>query len=422
MLPDLAGAYGGAYRRITLRPTPGLLNCADHPAAVSSSGVFATETFMNTAASAVCKMLACGDAATRELILGAPTPNLASLIAAGIDGAGQEFMLIDANGLMGSLAGRASRDGVDSGGHWWIPDGTAQNSEDVEAQTPFLVLARELLPVGADGAGRFRAGVGFRETLLAREVPGAAMVVYQNESFPRGEGLFGGNPGSLARCRVKHGSDAAAQFANGGLPTRLDELAGVEPRITFKGPPHPFASGDVIEWVSPGAAGYGDPLRRDPVQVLADVEARMIDAPAAERIYGVQILDREGTLTVDVAGSERVRRERRQARLGGQEPGHPVDPPHGARRVGELLHVVGGRWWCSGADLGPVTDSYRQRAVTYETPVRELGPEYAAADEEMADRFVLREFVCPITGFRIDAELAQTTEPPLRDIVLHPAG
>src|SRR5205814_333828 len=47
MLPEQAGAYGGAYRRIRFEPTPGLLNCADHPAAVSSSGVFATECMIN---------------------------------------------------------------------------------------------------------------------------------------------------------------------------------------------------------------------------------------------------------------------------------------------------------------------------------------------------------------------------------------
>jgi N-methylhydantoinase B len=35
LVGDLAGAYGGAYRVIEIRPEPGLLSCADHPAAVS---------------------------------------------------------------------------------------------------------------------------------------------------------------------------------------------------------------------------------------------------------------------------------------------------------------------------------------------------------------------------------------------------
>ena len=38
VVPDLAGAYGGPYRRVDFRLEPGRLNCADFPAAVSPSG------------------------------------------------------------------------------------------------------------------------------------------------------------------------------------------------------------------------------------------------------------------------------------------------------------------------------------------------------------------------------------------------
>ena len=40
-------------------------------------------SLLSVAASAVCKMLLSGDESTRALVLGAPTPNLASLIGAG---------------------------------------------------------------------------------------------------------------------------------------------------------------------------------------------------------------------------------------------------------------------------------------------------------------------------------------------------
>jgi len=56
---DLSGVYGGAYRRIEVRPEPGLLSCADHPAAVSPSGAFTTEMLLNATAIAVGKMVAC---------------------------------------------------------------------------------------------------------------------------------------------------------------------------------------------------------------------------------------------------------------------------------------------------------------------------------------------------------------------------
>jgi len=38
LAPDLAGAYGGVYRRVRFEPVPGTLSCADFPAAVSPAG------------------------------------------------------------------------------------------------------------------------------------------------------------------------------------------------------------------------------------------------------------------------------------------------------------------------------------------------------------------------------------------------
>jgi N-methylhydantoinase B len=410
MLPEQAGAYGGAYRRVDFRLVPGLLNCADPPAAVSSSGAYSVMSNLNVAATAVCKMLASGNDETRDLILGAPTPNLSTLIGGGVLSDGEQFIIIESNGLMGSLAGRASRDGVDVGGEWWIPDALGLNSEDLEAQTPFVVLTRELLPVGTDGAGRFRSGVGFRETLAARGIQGAQMFVHSNESFPRGIGLFGGNPGSIATCRVKNATDLAAQFAAGRLPRILNELNGVEQVVDYKGAPIGLADFDVIEWTSPGAAGYGDPLLRDPALVLADFEARMIDHDAAARVYGVVLAGDSGAVRVDDVATSMARCTLLTKRLDGHEPGAQVQPPGGARRVGELLHVVDGRWWCNGADLGAEDEDYRRTALTRDTPTRQLGPEFDSVDGEMADRFVLREYLCPVTGYRIDTELIACPE------------
>ena len=317
-------------------------------------------------------------------------------------------MLIDANGLIGSLAGRPSRDGVDAGGQWWIPDSIAQNSEDVEAQTPFVVLAREMLPVGADGAGTHRAGVGFREVLSPRGVQVMQVIVYQNESFPRGAGLEGGNPGSLATCRMRRATNLADLMQGGVLPISVDEVDGEEPRLAFKGPPVMLGDGDVIEWRSPGAAGHGDPLARDPRAVLADVREGLLDATAAERVYGAAVTD---GLTLDPRRTEELRHERRRERLAGREPGESISPPAGAQRVGERLYVVDGRWWCNGVDLGSTKEDYRDAAIVRETGVREIGPEYQSADREIADRFVLREIFCPITGWRLDAELGLAGQP-----------
>jgi N-methylhydantoinase B len=84
--------------------------------------------------------------------------------------------------------------------------------------------------------------------------------------------------------------------------------------------------------------------------------------------------------------------------------------------VGDILHVVDGHWWCYGADLGPSSGNYRERCIVRERPARLIAPEFDAHDVEMADEIVFREYVCPVTGYRIDAELARAGEPLLHDI------
>jgi N-methylhydantoinase B len=416
MTSDLSGAYGGVYRRVDIRPESGLLNCADHPAAVSPSGAFTTEMQINAAGIAVAKMLACADGDVRELALGPCIPHFYSNLVAGADTSGTPFIFPNTNGMIGSLGGMPSRDGIDSGGHFWIPDGIANNCEDVEAQYPLMVLSRRLLPAGADGAGRHRGGLGFVETTMPRNALVCQVVLHTNEAFTKGQGILGGNPGSRASFRIKRDTDAAQRFAAGEAPVALDDLAGDEESVVFKGAPVEAGAADVWEWTSPSTGGYGDPLRRDPDAVLADVAARRLDVASAQRAYGVVV--RDGAVDADATLACRAALLRE--RLGGSEPGADVPPPEGARPVGDMLHVVDRRWWCNGRDLGPTAESYRAHTVMRETPARAIAPEFDALDVELADQIVLREYLCPVTGYRIDAELARAGEPVLHDIRLDP--
>ena len=411
---DLAGAYGGVYRRVEFRPEPGLLNCADFPAAVSPSGAFTTEMQLNAAGIVLAKMLACADGDVRALALGPCIPHFYGHILGGADAQGNVFILANTDGMMGSLGGMPERDGVDAGGHYWIPDGLAANCEDLEAQYPLLILSRRLLPAGADGAGRHRGGLGFSETAMTRGAAIAQHVLYTNEAFAKGQGLFGANPGTRASFRVRHGSDVARVLAAGRVPLGVDDVAGEEPPVPFKGAPVAVGPDDAWEWVSPTTAGWGDPLLRDPGAVLADVRSGRLDEATGERVYGVVIADG----AADEAATGERRREARRERLGGTEPAKVVAPPEGARPAGDMLHVVDGRWWCNGADLGGIDENYRERCLVRETPARSIAPEFEATDVEIADQMVLREYLCPATGYRIDAEIARADEPLLHDIRL----
>ena len=411
IVPDLAGAYGGAYRRVEFRPEPGTILCADYPGAVSTA-VFAITMLINAASIAVAKMLSCGDADARTLALGPTWPHPGGVMAvAGADPQGEHWLAQGGEVMLGSFGGSPTRDGVDFSGHWWMPGGIGPNVEDLELTNPVIYLYRRPLQAGLDGAGRHRGGLGLIYAMCLRE--GEASILFATgEAFPSGAGVMGSAPGSRARAVVVHGSDTFEQLQRSRIPQRSEELSGERSELPWKTMGHRVEVGDVLEGVFPNIAGYGDPLRRAPEAVAADVTARILDQADARRVYGVVI-------TADGIDEEATSEERhivRRDRLGGTDPSDPVAPPEGAHQVGELLHVVDGRWWCNGADLGRSDANYKDEARTLETPIQAIGEEYATPFPALADRVVFREYVCPVTGYRIDTELSLREQPPLHDI------
>jgi N-methylhydantoinase B len=291
MVSDLAGAYGGVYRRVKFNPKPGTLNCADFPAAVSPSGAYTTEMNINCAVTAIGKMLLCGDDSARGLALGPSIPHFYSIIYSGQNANDDYYVMPNTNGMMGAIGAMPARDGVDVGGHFWIPEGVAFNVEQIEAQYPVIYLYRRILEGGADGAGRHRGGLGFAECSMPWGGSSMMMGMYNDESFPKSQGQLGGNPGGRAFFRLKRNSNVAAVFRDGHVPQDLQMLTGDDATVVFRGVPLPIGQEDVWEWSSPGASGHGDPLLRDPDLVLADVRTGHFAEETVDRVYGVAIRD-----------------------------------------------------------------------------------------------------------------------------------
>ncbi len=426
---DLAGAYGGVYRRVHFEPVPGTLSCADFPAAVSPAGIYTMETLISLSGAVIGKMLACAEPAVAKLAIGPAHPVFYGFISGGVHPTGEPFVATNADNMIGSLAASPIGDGVDFGGHFWIPEGTASNIEELELLWPMLFLYRRALKAGADGAGRFRGGRGFVEAGIPWAVPGMAAAVYVDESFPKAVGPFGGNPGSAGHCRLKHGSDVIARLAAGEVPQDFDAITGTEAEVEAKGPMLMMGTDAVWEWTGANAPGFGDPLTRDASQVAADVASGALPAEAAERVYGVVL----GDAGADDAATRTLRAGRLAARLADAVP--PTEPPAGVPAdvplrvlVGELAVLerdgrpeafvtVTGR-----AVLAPAGGNYKNGCAVLERPLRMIAPEFATREGRAGYLTRYREYLCPVTGLRVDSEIIKDGDEALHDIVISGAG
>ncbi|HZB86133.1 MAG TPA: hypothetical protein VE289_06185, partial [Gaiellaceae bacterium] len=117
-----------------------------------------------------------------------------------------------------------------------------------------------------------------------------------DRQFDPPRGVFGGWDGLVASCR-KNADRADEEY--------------LEAKVTGI----PFAAGDFVELVEPNAAGYGDPLERDPELVREDVLDDFTSLELAQEAYGVVFRD-ERTLEIDTEATQRLRQELRSSRDG----------------------------------------------------------------------------------------------------------
>lgn len=151
----------------------------------------------------------------------------------------------------------------------------------------------ELRPEPA-APGKWRGGIGIirRNRYL---VPGVYSCEGDRQTDPP-RGVFGGWDGLVASCR-KNADRADEEYLDA-------KVTGI-----------PFEAGDFIELVEPNAAGYGDPLERDPEFVREDVLDDFTTLEIAREAYGV-VFDDARTLEIDEAATERLREELRASRDG----------------------------------------------------------------------------------------------------------
>lgn len=167
-----------------------------------------------------------------------------------------------------------------------------QSVEMVEAQFPLRIERCEIRE-SACGDGEFRGGFGLRRDVKILGATGALSVLSEKNVIPP-YGVEGGSNGA----------------ANSFTVIRDGEVTQPSP-VPGKVSGFPLKTGDIVREETAGGGGYGDPLKRDPELVQADVaEGYLTVAEAAER-YGV-VLDGD---SIDAASTEAKRAELSQVKI-----------------------------------------------------------------------------------------------------------
>lgn len=200
---------------------------------------------------------------------------------------------------------RATQDGIDTANIAGSTNTALPSVESYEHRYPVLYLSRALVP-DSEGAGEFRGG-------LAGQWVRCLYGVEQAESLPwymgrdfGAAGFVGGHEGARSLISVKHRTGVQERLAEG--PPQYAELKGEEEILPQQVATHSIGMDDVVYVQGMGGGGYGDPRRRDPERVAADVREGLVSVARARDIYGVVVDPERGA--VDVAATAGLHREK----------------------------------------------------------------------------------------------------------------
>jgi N-methylhydantoinase B len=188
--------------------------------------------------------------------------------------------------LVGSWGGGPWRDGMDAC-TGIIVNYSNTPVELLESEQPLLV-ERYGFVADSEGAGAWRGGLALERHLRFLEREGTIQIRSDRREIAP-YGLEGGAPGSPSDVRIHHPNGHIEQKPAKFL-TRL-------------------RMDDVLEVRLASGGGYGDPFKREPARVLADVVEEKVSIARAAAAYGVVIAG--DPPAVDVEATRRLRAGRR---------------------------------------------------------------------------------------------------------------
>lgn len=209
------------------------------------------------------------------------------LMYSGYDKNGEWYQLYQIG--FGGVPGRPHADGMD--GHSMWPVFTNIPNEFLESYFPLLIERYETV-ADSGGPGKNRGGNGIDIQYKFLE-PGE-ISIHDDRWLTYPWGIVGGKPAQRSR-KILTRAETGEKII---LPSKCDNVkVGV---------------GDILNYITWGGGGWGDPLERETERVVKDVKSGLVSHAAAEHEYGVVM--NADTYEVDEAATTAKRAELSTAR------------------------------------------------------------------------------------------------------------
>lgn len=309
------------------------------------------------------------------------------------------------------------RDGVDTGGNMMNPSSCISDVEIIEHNLPWMYLARRNAR-DSGGFGKFSGGMAPEMIYMSY---GGTNIRTGLRRFPRRTlqnwGMFGGYPSAPGDSVLVQKSRLPELLQQSKIPTSIEDLALLDG--TIFDPPFAYTHYQATEQYDlvfsrlGAGGGYGDPLDRDPMMVLADFKRGAISLDIAVKIYGVAI--DEETLKIDSEEmvklrqaliAERLRQGKtlKESKISANIKGEPkfLLRMHEYLEVVEIdqrkiVRCIKCRYLFCDAD-----ENYKEYALLRERALTDIN--LRSPKSEQTILLLYQEYICPGCGTLLDVD------------------
>lgn len=416
---DQLFAIGGAERHIRFEPTPGTMTCASFPAAVSTATLFVVITTIGLANNCIARMMST-DPEQKANIIAVGGPSSWPVCAmSGVDQVGSSFGGFLLDEVIGGIGAMSFRDGIDSGGNYWMPAARAANVENNESAFPILYLWRKEV-ADSGGAGKFRGGNSGESAYIVQGAESMTRdVVTSAVNIPTGPGLFGGHPGCQHRSLMIRDTNVRELFGKKRIPETIEELSGSIEQLPPKARNVHQGRDDVYTQRWTAAGGYGDPLDREAELVAHDVVNGAITRRNAMQSYGVVLTE---DFEIDIRATVALRDDRRSKGKG--LVSSECARSNGPVILGSMLeHLRVERHddkvclvciYC-GHQLCRYDENFKHAAKISDRPLESISDLNDDPSRFVDADIVFREFTCPGCGHLLASEICRREDKPRHD-------